>query len=571
MKLLKHLVLVALMVPALSQAALNLPEPEVLLKKASQNRSSLLDTVLALEFNIPEMRDPATFDKYFALLDRLQEMATASGLEEYYPQAVRKLGVSMSANGMRWLDLTKASPSKVSYYIKWMDADGLARFLGLVEYQVSVVKDVQLLKTMSENIEAVLPQIDQTASNLPYVQLGFRRLVSDAAVAILKTETLNEEGVQFWLKKIKVASSFSEYLDYLNQGIYSMDKQSKASSHVYLSRLSLLAVQANNLSEVAPNWLINGIGDSTAELILRMVRLEETFKPAEFSSALATLKTRHLQGLAQQWMAQEKLPSQDYVTHYLNLSRELLTSLQKAGLRKEANDLQKWLAKAAAPLMAQKLDIEGHYELRNEIGEVWYLTIAVAKENSLIAALSSANQVVFKTFYNVSFNLKKDGFVASEREPDLDKDQNPPVEFQITDGKITLYDPFVRTPYKQLTGKKVQAFTDLWKSALTNAPSADGTYEGSLFLPNGSEMKVRLIVSTFNGYTIGRIDSDGVTIDLNIGSEGEDGVILLTSGRKVGASWFQLRANVVEGGLKAYVIVGGKGQGTACTFLKKVR
>lgn len=571
MKLLKQMILVALMVPALSQAALNLPEPEVLLKKASQNRSSLLDTVLALEFNIPEMRDPATFDKYFALLDRLQEMATASGLEEYYPQAVRKLGVSMSANGMRWLDLTKASPAKVSYYIKWMDADGLARFLGLVEYQVSVVKDVQLLKTMSENIEAVLPQIDQTASNLPYVQLGFRRLVSDAAVAILKTETLNEKDVQFWLKKIKVASSFSEYLDYLNQGIYSMDRQNKASSHLYLSRLSLLAVQANNLSAVAPNWLINGIGDSTSELILRMVRLEETFKPAEFASALGTLKTRHLQGLAQQWMAQEKLPSQDYITHYLNLSRELLTSLQKAGLRKEANDLQKWLAKAAAPVMAQKLDIEGHYELRNEIGEVWYLTIAVAKENSLIAALSSANQVVFKTFYNVSFNLKKDGFVASEREPDLDEDQNPPVEFQITDGKVQLYDPFVRTPYKQLTGKKVQAFTDLWKSALTNAPSADGTYEGSLFLPNGSEMKIRLIVSTFNGYTIGRIDSDGVTIDLNIGSEGEDGVILLTSGRKVGASWFQLRANVVDGGLKAYVIVGGKGQGTACTFLKKVR
>ncbi len=571
MNRLKQFILVALMIPAFSQAALNLPEPEVLLKEATQGRSALLDTIVQLEFNIPEMRDPTTFDKYFSLLDHLQDLATKSGLEEYYPNAVGKLGVNMSANGMRWLDLTTAEAAKVSYYIKWMDADGLARFLGLAEYQVSAVKEVQLLKTMSENIEQILPQIDQTASNLPYVQLGFRRLISDAAVAILKTETLTEEGVSFWLKKIKVASSFSEYLDYLNQGIYALDKQNKAASHLYLARLSLLGGQIASLSEVAPNWLTNGIGDSTSEVILRMVRFEETFRPSEFTAALATYKARHLQGLAQQWMAQEKLPSQDYVTHYLNLSRELLTALQKSGLRKEANDLQKWLAKAAAPVMAQKLNIEGHYELRNEVGDVWYLTIAVAKENSLIAALSSQSQVVFKTFYNVSYNLKKDGFVASEREPDLDEDQNPPIEFQINDDKIDLYDPFVRTQYKNLKGKKIQEFTDLWKSALSNAPSAEGTYEGRLFLPSGNEMKVRVIISTFNGYTIGRVDGDNVTIDLNIGSEGEDGVILLTSGRNVGGSWFQLRANVVEDGLKAYVIVGGKGQGTACTLLKKVR
>ena len=571
MNLFKRIILVAFLLPAFANAALNLPEPDALLKQAAQSRTSLLDTILALEFNIPEMRDPVTFDKYFATLDKLQDLAKTSGLEEYYPNAVSKLGVNMSSNGMRWLDLTKADQAKVAYYIKWVDADGLARFLGLVEYQTSIVKDVTLLKRMSENIETVLPLIDNTASSLPYVQLGFRRLVSDAAVSILKTESLDEEGVQFWLKKIKISSSFSEYLDYLNQGIYAMESADKASSHVYLNRLSMLSVQANNMAEVAPNWLLNGIGDSTSEVILRMVRLEENFKPQEFATALNTLSLRHLQGMSQQWMAQTKLPSQNYIEHYLDLSRQLLTRLQKANLRKEANDLQKWLAKAAAPVMAQKLDIEGHYELKNDLGEIYYLTIAVAKENTLIAALGNKEESIYKTFYNVTYNLKKDGFVASEREPDLDMDQNPPVEFQIKDGKIALYDPFVRTQYKNLYGKKVQSFTDLWKTAMPDAPSADGTYEGTVYLPNGNPMQVRLMVTTFNGYTIGRIDSNTLSIELNIGSEGEDGVIILTSGRKIGASWFQLRANVVEGGLNAYVVVGGKGQGTACTFLKKVK
>ncbi|WP_347357700.1 hypothetical protein [Bdellovibrio sp.] len=572
MNLLKSLVLIALFSPMMSWAAINLPEPADLMEKAAQSRTSLRDIILDLEFNIPEMRDPATFDKYFATLDRLQVLSVETGLEEYFPNIVKTLGLNMVSNGMRWLDVTKDSSTKLGYYIKWMDADSLARFLGLIEFQMSVVKDSSRLMALSQNLEAVLPLVDEKASTLPYVQLGFRRLVSDAAVALLKTESLSEAQVAVWLQKIKISSSFSEYLDYLNQGIYSLDRNNKGAAHIYLSRLSLLLIQASNMSEVAPNWLLNGIGDSLSEVILRMVRLEETFKGAEFSTALNSLKTRHLQGLAQQWMAQEKLPSDVYVDHYLALSRELIAKLQAVGLKKEADELAKWLSRVAAPVMAQKLDLEGHYKLTNDKGEVFFLTIAVAKENTLIAAMSDSKLMVERTFFNVSYNLKDDGFVASQREPDTDSDMNPPVKFTIdSKGQITLVDLFVRTGPRTLKGTKVQSFTDLWKTAKLSAPSADGTYVGSIFLPNGTEMKVKVIITTFNGYSMGRLESEGgMDIDLTIGSQATDGVVILTSGRNVGASWFQLRANVTEEGLNAYVIVGGRGQGTACTFLKRI-
>ncbi len=570
MKIFKRLITLALLWPALSLAALNLAEPDALLKKAAQSRSSLLDVILAVEFNIPEMRDPATFDKYFAMMDELQGLATKSGLEEYYPDIVKKLGLNMTANGMRWLDVTQAPTEKVSYYVKWMDADTLARFLGLIEYQTSIVKDPVRLKRMSENIEAILPAVDQKAASLPYVQLGFRRLTSDAAVALLKTETMNPQEVDFWIKKIKIASSFSEYLDHLNQGIYSLERSNRSFGHIYITRLSLLMTQSAKMSEVAPNWLLNGIGDSLSEVLLRMVRLEERFAKDEFSAALGQLKPRHLQGIAQQWMAQDKLPQQDYVEHYLGLARTLITHLEAANLRKEANELQRYLAKAAAPVMAQKLAIEGHYKLKNAQGDVWYFTIAVSRENTLVAALSDDKSLIYKTFFNVAYNLKKDGFVASEREPDVDGDQNPPVEFKIDGEKISLVDPFVRSGLKTLQGVKVQAFTNPWDFANPDAPSANGTYEGTLFLPSGSKMEARLIVTSFNGYSLGRIDSGNISIELNLGTEGNDGVIILTSARKVGASWFQLRGNVVEGGLNVYVVVGGKGQGVACSFLKRV-
>ncbi|UYL07247.1 hypothetical protein B9G69_009330 [Bdellovibrio sp. SKB1291214] len=80
----------------------------------------------------------------------------------------------------------------------------------------------------------------------------------------------------------------------------------------------------------------------------------------------------------------------------------------------------------------------------------------------------------------------------------------------------------------------------------------------------------RVIVTAFNGYTLGRIDSKVLTVDLNIGSKGTDGVIIMTSGRNIGSSWVQIRANVTAYGLDAYIVVGGQGQAKTMSKLKRV-
>ncbi len=76
-------------------------------------------------------------------------------------------------------------------------------------------------------------------------------------------------------------------------------------------------------------------------------------------------------------------------------------------------------------------------------------------------------------------------------------------------------------------------------------------------------------MTSFNGYTLGRLDSENIVVDFNIGSKGTDGVLILTSGRKLGASWLQLRGHMTEDGLQVYAIVGGRGQGPVCTLLKR--
>lgn len=571
MNLLKYIFSLVLIAPLGAWAAVSLPEPSVLLAKAQQDRIQLREVILDIEMNIPEMRDQPTFEKYFYMLEDLTQLSERHRLEEIYPQIVSRLGLRMVGNGMRWLNVTTDSSEKLQYYVKWMDADTLNRFLDNTSYQLALIKDRNLLATMATNIESLLPLVDARADGQTQLMSGFRRLFTDVAVLILRNKNLPDAEVNFWVGKLMVPASISEYADVVTQDIYLLNSKNKELGFVYLSRLLVLNAQAAKVGTAGPVWLMNSIGEAVSELLLRSVSFELSFTPLQFTQGLDALSGRQVLGLSQQWMAQTKPPGANYVTHYLDLSRILIARLKALGLNKDADELNKWLAQTAAPVMAQKLDLEGHYELTNSKGETWFFTIAVAKENTLIASLADAQGMIFKTFYNITYNLKDNGFVASEREPDTYAEQNPPVKFTVNEnGAISIVDPFVRNGTYFLNGHKVQSFTNLWKTAKADAPSADGTYEGTLFLPNGSEMQTRLIITTFNGYSTGRIDSGTLSIDLNIGSQGTDGVIILTSGRKLGASWFQVRANVTETGLNAYVIVGGKGQGVACSFLKRV-
>ncbi len=571
MKIMKYLVTMALLSP-ISSWALNLPEPSALLAKAQKSRIELREVLLDIDMNIPEMRDQPTFEKYFYTLDSLNTLSVKFNLDEVYPKMVSRLGLRMVGNGMRWLDVTKDSPEKLHYYVKWMDADVLNRFLDTTTYNLTLIKDRTRLSVMAKNIESILPLVDAKAENQTHLMSGYRRLLTDVAIVTLRDKTLPNAEVDFWIGKLMLPAAIAEYTDYLAQDIYQLNADNKSAANVYLGRLLGLSVQVGKLGSAAPQWLVNSLGDATTELFLRSVRLEIPFSANQYAQGLALLSGRQTIGFSQQWMAQEKMPRTTYVEQYLMLSNLIVARLKTLGLNRDADTFSKWLAQAAAPIMAQKVNLEGHYALVDEKGNPWFFTVAMAKDTMLIAALADGDGHVFKTFYNISFNVKDAGFVASEREPDTDGPQNPPAKFTIDDkGQIQLTDMFIRTGSGIFKGHKVQEFTDIWKNAKINAPLADGIYQGTIYLPSGTATENRLIITSFNGYTTGRLESDGIDIDLNIGTSGDDGAVILTSGRRQGASWYQIRAQITENGLNAYVIIGGKGQGTACTQLKKIR
>lgn len=554
----------------LANAELKLESPDVLLQKASVDLSGLRDVILDLEFNIQEIRDPITFDKYFYIVDDLLQVGIQHQIDLMYPNAVQNLGLHMVAHGMRWIDATKDNPEKMLYYVQWMESDTLARFLALIEFQIHGVKDPARLTMLAKNIEAIIPVTDKKGETLPYVVLGFRRLVSDAAVAMLKTQEMSLEESNRWISKIRLSSSLAEYMDFLNQKIFSVNSSNKGLSHSYLYFLTLLNKQVNNMSETAPNWLVSSIGDSTTEIIIRMIRFEEKLTLNELSPALEYLKPRQIQNLMMLWMAIEKMPTQSYMANYMEIAKYIHQFALNLEMSKEADDFQKWLARNAASLIVNLEKIEGLYQLKNNKNEVWLFSIANAKENLIVAALTDEAKGITKPFYNVTYDLLNDRFLASSREPDSDYSSNPTIEFRINkDGEITLKDLVARSASSVFTGHRTQEYFDIWSMQERYAPIEDGVFEGLITMPSGQKVNAMLSITRFNNYSLGKLEMDDLTIDLTVGSKGQDGVIILTSGRYVDRSWIQIRGYLENNELKFAMIFGTKGQAPGLMTFKR--
>lgn len=573
MKLL--MIFALLLAPTVATAGLNLAEPAVLMQKAQQDRISLREVLLDIELNISEMRDQPTFEKYFFMLDELSVLAVNLKLDEIYPKMTERLGLKMSGVGMRWLDVTKDSSDKLQYYVKWMDVGVLSRFLDTISYQVAFIKDRALLAVMAKNVESFLPLVDERAQGQVYLPLGFRRVIADAAIAILRNnKDLPADEVHFWIGKLVIPASMSEYLDIINQDVYSLNSENKEYGREYLNRLLLLNVQVDKLSQTAPGWLVNGVGDAIVELLIRSVRFELVIEQKLFFQGVSVLKIRSTLGLMQQWSAQEKMPSQNYADTYMNYSNIIIAHARSLGMGREVDEFSRWLGRATGPLMSRKLKVEGTYTLVNEAGEKWYFTIMHARENMLVASLGSADGVLYKKFYNIAFSAEQAMFIASEREPDTDDAMNPPVKFSVNEkGQLKLIDPYIRKGSQIYKGQKTIAYADLWATPpVTEGIQVDGAYVGTMTMADGDSMPVKVIVTSFGGYTIGRLDSpSGLTIEFNIGTKATDGILVLTSGRSAnGASWFQLRGYLTPEGYKAQVVVGGRIVAPKISFLKRI-
>lgn len=558
---------------SIAQAALNLAPPQDLLKKAAQDRRQLREVLLDMQQNIPEMRDPKTFDSYFFILADLQKLADKLQLNAIFPKAVEATGLKMVAHGIRWLDVSQRPLSDALYYQSYADADVMSRFLAELELQVRNLRNSQArLKAVAINLEGMLPAAEKQFEERRDVRISMRQILSSIAIKFLKTEQLTNDEAAFWISKISLPTAYSEYIEALNESVLDTLPKDAAGLSLLSKRLRELGKKIVAETYPLPTYVSAGWGDTSVELVLRSIQGERKFETGEFEGLVELMRSRQLQGLAGQWLSVERLPTTSYSAHYLQLSNVLIARLRAVGLSKEAADVSLHISRMAAPIQATKSQIEGLYTLKSNDGSKFNFVIIRARPNLVYASLEDADGYVTLGFFNVTFDTQRGKFIASQREPDLDATANPTVSFTITPaGEMELEAPIASTGWRQMKGKRTSTFTNFLDDESSTSNPTEGEWEGEMSFRGQEPWKVRLVISKFGLYSIGRLTSSGgLAIDFQTGTAGDLGVVYLTTGRLGHTGWVHLRA-VRRGDYLEGLTISASGVTVPYFKLKKVK
>lgn len=558
---------------SIAQAALNLAPPQDLLKKAAQDRRQLREVLLDMQQNIPEMRDPKTFDSYFFILADLQKLADKLQLNAIFPKAVEATGLKMVAHGIRWLDVSQRPLSDALYYQSYADADVMSRFLAELELHVRNLRNSQArLKAVAINLEGMLPAAEKQFEERRDVRISMRQILSSIAIKFLKTEQLTNDEAAFWISKISLPTAYSEYIEALNESVLDTLPKDAAGLSLLSKRLRELGKKIVAETYPLPTYVSAGWGDTSVELVLRSIQGERKFETGEFEGLVELMRSRQLQGLAGQWLSVERLPTTSYSAHYLQLSNVLIARLRAVGLSKEAADVSLHISRMAAPIQATKSQIEGLYTLKSNDGSKFNFVIIRARPNLVYASLEDADGYVTLGFFNVTFDTQRGKFIASQREPDLDATANPTVSFTITPaGEMELEAPIASTGWRQMKGKRTSTFTNFLDDESSTSNPTEGEWEGEMSFRGQEPWKVRLVISKFGLYSIGRLTSaGGLAIDFQTGTAGDLGVVYLTTGRLGHTGWVHLRA-VRRGDYLEGLTISASGVTVPYFKLKKVK
>ncbi len=554
-------------------AELRLDTPEKLLTKASEGRIQLREVILDIQQAYPEMRDPVIFEKYFYMLDQLKAIAIEKSLDEIFPLAVEKLGITLSGHGIKWLSISKDSTEKILYYHRWMNVDVASAFVGEIDYNLADTLTDAEFKQAAVNLDALITWIKVRFPAEKNLLMTYNNILTNLANTFLKRDNLPESEIQFWVSVIASPAGFSDAIDNIQQKLISVNETNKELLHLYINRLITIQKRYQVVLTNPPQSLTGFLGDITTEITEKIMYLESDFSENEFESILKMLSIRHLRALSAILTSPDHLPSQNYTKTFLKVADKLIEQLKVSNLPKESYDLSLYIGRIAANLITTQNGLEGTYQLADTKGRNWTFTFVQVKESLIYAALSDQERSLFKTFFNITYNFKTNEFVASEREPDLDSSPQLIVKFKFDNqGGIQFEDLAAQPSLRVLTGKKIENYPNYLKYVTPSNTPIEGTYTGLMTFAGGLEAEVTLSLTNLNGYTQGRLsDKYGVIFDMNMGTSGTNSVLYMTSGRLKPAAFGHIRLKQNGDSVQGYIITGGHGISPKEFNLKKVK
>ena len=558
-----------------ASAELQLDTPQNLISQAKQGKSQLRDVINAIDQNLAEIRDVQTFDQYFFILDDLQVISDDVKLNTIYPDGVKKLGHRMVQKGINWLHIGTDSVDKLIYYHRWMSEPQPA-FAALYSFEMQLkdLKELSDMEAASTKLEQLLTFSTQKWPVETSLLRLYRDILSDLAVKVLKTPSLAEEDVLFWITKIYRSESLSEVTVKIQDQIYQTNEDNKQQLHVALTRLFYLYEHSKKLDSGVSEGLQNQIGDSGVDLFLRSLRFNEMLSNQEFQQLLSLFSKRHYVSLAAAWSLYDQVPKAELAMDFMQKSFIFIQKLREMGLTAEANSLSRSITGKAASTFARAYNIEGYWEMKDRHGKKWSLNIIFADEDLIFANFAGQEDFSYPMFY-VAYDMENSGFVAALRATDSDQSSNIPIRFfPQEDGTLKVINMVSPKADQVMIAQKKQTYPDLFtQKQLDSKANFNGIYEGTLEIIPGVPRKIEMAITTFNEHAVGNLKHPSFFATFNYGSNGKDNVLYLTRGNSnVLGSWMHLRLQIDENkNLVGYLIDGATGLNKKQIRWKKVR
>ena len=567
-----------LALPTTSLAELRLDPPQTLVSRAEQGKNQLRDVLNEIDQNLTEIRDGRTFDTYFALMDRLQELAHLYDLDSIYPGAVKKVANRMVIKGVNWLDVVTSSKEKVLYYHRWMaEPQPAFGFLYAAALRVKEEENYENLKAAAINLQAALLMADEKWVDERSLRLLYRSTISGLAAKVLKKKDLAETETEFWISKLYSAEAMSEIVTYLQGQVYEIRAETKSTLHWATGRARLLYGQASLPTFGAPEALLSQIGDTAVDIVMKSFRFEERLTDEEYEGLLSVMTPRHFAALANSWAAIGKVPKGPFGAYYIQRAFKFIAKLEALSLRAEAILLSTAITEKAAAILGRQDKIEGKWAMKDASGMEWTLVVIHASDDLVFASFSDTNRFTHRAYYHVVYDMKRGGYIATERIIDTDNSPNLPLRFVPTGENEMIVEDLMFPRHAKMKAKRVQSFPDYIGAVTENAPDMNGVYEGEIVIPGGTRTHVTLVVTVFNGYSVGnmRFLNGHSNSTFNYGSPATDGSIYLTRGSdsyRASGTWMHLRGVLDKDGyLRGHTIYGHEGLVTQKFKLKKTK
>lgn len=552
--------------PIQALAKLNLPEPDELVKQASQGRIPLREVVFQIEKNIPEFTSLPELNKYLRILPELQVLSDKFKLDEIYPRGVARIGEYMFSAAIKWLDVRYVPREELLFFIRYSNYDLSFRFADAIESVLRAESNQSILATSADNIDAIRIQYKNILPDSPGVDGNFKRILSDLAVKYISMPSgITDEQINFWLSKLSNSSGFSSALDWIANKVAFLKPENAQDSHVYLSRLAIIEKRMRSFTEELGTPLFGSLSDQYAELLTKMIVLSVIFEKEEFENALTVMQAKSMHWLVQNLMAQQKPPSTDYIKEYTRIANLILAKLEELDFTQDVREFTSYVQRILFPANATLYEIEGQYAVVEPNGKKWTFTIIQARKNVFFASIGNSSQDIFKSYLNLTSDFVNGGFLASEREPDNDARHNFTARFNIdSEGNIEIQDFQSFDSLRTFKGKKSNTFP-VYKATPEQPQVSSGRFAGVLEYLDGTKIKSTLDITVFPGYILGRLNlynSQGKVqgfLDYGIGGKILDNTFTLTTGQMFSLNWNHLRGDIINNELRAVMIVGGKG------------